>query len=197
VRFCSLSASRTAAAIEKREPQDYGGPTQDQTGPASLWAPRVVLFALWLVNEYVLRQPMGLLVRSADKYHWPTAVMKFFTFGELDQLCVSPMADVRIDSRRVCATDLALRHAALPAASFRYRALVTRGASAAVALVVARDNDKEECADLGASAVREPLPDNAAERYLTVRLFNGVAPGGAAALPLWPGGEPWSALGRD
>jgi hypothetical protein len=88
----ALLASRTAGAVEKREPQDYGGPKRDQAGPALLWAPRVVLFAPWLVNEYVLRQPMGLLVRSADKYQWPAAVVHFFTFGERHQLTIFPSA---------------------------------------------------------------------------------------------------------
>ncbi len=91
--FCfTVFATRRASAVEKRELQDYGGPKQDQTEPALLWAPRVVLFAPWLVSEYVLRQPTGLLVRSAEKYQWPSAIVHFFTFGERQQLTVFPSA---------------------------------------------------------------------------------------------------------
>lgn len=88
----SLLAVRAARAESRREPQDYGGPKPSSTGPALLWVPRIVLFPPWLVSEYVIRQPVGLVVRSADKYQWPAAVVQFFTFGERHQLQIFPSA---------------------------------------------------------------------------------------------------------
>ncbi len=93
-------------------------------------------------------------------------------FGKL-----SPMADVRIDGRHVCAADLARRSAAFPAPSFRYSAQVTHGPNDPTATPVAQGNDAQVCADLGPSALQNEWSDNAAERYVTVRFYNGVAPG--------------------
>lgn len=57
-----------------------------------MWAPRVVLFPLWLVSEYVLRQPMGALVRSAEANQWPAEVIAFFTFGQRSNVTLFPSA---------------------------------------------------------------------------------------------------------
>ena len=81
-----------AQAATKREPQDYQGKKQDQTGPALLWVPRVLLFPPWLVSEYVIRQPVGLLVRTAEKNQWPALVVHFFTFGERHNVTIFPSA---------------------------------------------------------------------------------------------------------
>jgi len=40
----------------------------------------------------VVRQPIGLLVRTAEKNQWPDAVVQFFTFGERGQLTIFPSA---------------------------------------------------------------------------------------------------------
>jgi hypothetical protein len=47
-----------------------------------LWVPRVVLFPLYVVSEYVVRRPLGWLVSTAEREHWPTLLIDFFTFGE-------------------------------------------------------------------------------------------------------------------
>ncbi|HEU4579272.1 MAG TPA: hypothetical protein VFS67_13500 [Polyangiaceae bacterium] len=62
---------------------DYDGreaPTS--VGEALLWGPRVLLYPLYLVSEYVLRRPLGWLVSTAEREHWPTLIINFFTFGE-------------------------------------------------------------------------------------------------------------------
>jgi Omp85 superfamily domain len=89
-----LVASFTSAALasSKREPQNYYGPKEDKVKPALLWVPRVVLFPVWLVSEYVVRQPVGLLVRTAEANQWPAAVVQFFTFGERGQVTLFPSA---------------------------------------------------------------------------------------------------------
>ncbi len=90
---------------------------------------------------------------------------------------LSPMSDVRIDGRQVCAVDLALRSAAFSPSSFKYAAQLRRGTGAPASLAAVRGTGEEACVDLGPSVAQEQLPDNAAERYLTVRFYNGVAPG--------------------
>ena len=82
--------SSVSLAAKKRAPQDYGGPPPPKAGPAFLWLPRVVLFPVWLVSEYVIRQPTGALVRTAEKNQWPDEVISFFTFGERGNVTLFP-----------------------------------------------------------------------------------------------------------
>jgi hypothetical protein len=85
-------SSNIALASSKRPPQDYGGPPPPSVGPSLLWAPRVVLFPLWLTSEYVIRRPIGALVRTAEKNQWPEEVISFFTFGERHNVTLFPSA---------------------------------------------------------------------------------------------------------
>jgi hypothetical protein len=87
-----LVASSSALAAHKREKQDYGGPPPPTAGPTLMWAPRVVLCPVWLVSEYVVREPTGALVRTAEKHSWPQAVISFFTFGERHNVTLFPSA---------------------------------------------------------------------------------------------------------
>jgi hypothetical protein len=88
----ALLGVRSAHAADKREPQDYGAKKPSQLGPALLWVPRVLLFPPWVVSEYVVRQPVGLLVRTAERNQWPEAVVNFFTFGDRGQVTLFPSA---------------------------------------------------------------------------------------------------------
>lgn len=47
-----------------------------------MWVPRVLLFPAWAVSEYVVRRPLGWLTSTAEREHWPTLIINFFTFGE-------------------------------------------------------------------------------------------------------------------
>jgi hypothetical protein len=90
---------------------------------------------------------------------------------------LSPLADVRVDGRRVCAADLAKRTGVFTAASFRYSASIARaGDSPAPTTVLAADNS-EFCVDLGAPSLSPALPANAADRYVVLRVDNGAAKG--------------------
>jgi hypothetical protein len=62
---------------------DYDGrPGRTTLGDVALWVPRVVLFPLYVVSEYVVRRPLGWLVSTAERERWPTLLIDFFTFGE-------------------------------------------------------------------------------------------------------------------
>lgn len=54
---------------DKREPQDYDG-REDVTSTAedALWIPRVLLFPLYVVSEYVVRTPLGALLTFLERY---------------------------------------------------------------------------------------------------------------------------------
>ena len=68
----------------KREVPDYDGrgPEPRSAADGLLWIPRVVLSPLYVVNEFVLRRPLGWLATTAERDQWPGVVSNFFTFGE-------------------------------------------------------------------------------------------------------------------
>jgi hypothetical protein len=67
---------------DERELPDYDGrPEATTAGDVLLWVPRVVLFPLYVVSEYVLRLPIGWLVTSAEREKWPALFIDFFTFN--------------------------------------------------------------------------------------------------------------------
>ena len=84
--------SITAFGSSKRPKQDYGGPPPATAAPTLMWVPRVTLFPVWLVSEYVVREPLGALVRTAEKNHWTDEIISFFTFGERRNITIFPSA---------------------------------------------------------------------------------------------------------
>jgi len=83
-----------AQADPKRDVPDYdgrGNPDADAESWA-LWIPRVVLAPLYLVNEYVLRRPLGAVVRHAERERWADEVAQVFTFGDHNQNLIVPTA---------------------------------------------------------------------------------------------------------
>lgn len=67
---------------DERELPDYDGrPESTSAGDVALWVPRVLLFPLYVVSEYVVRRPIGWLVSTAEREHWPALFIDFFTFG--------------------------------------------------------------------------------------------------------------------
>jgi hypothetical protein len=56
----------SSPAAEKRRLPDYDGRNLEK-GDGALWIPRVALFPLWLVSEYVIRAPVGAMVRLVDR----------------------------------------------------------------------------------------------------------------------------------
>jgi hypothetical protein len=57
-----------------------------------LWVPRVLLFPLYLTSEYLVRKPLGALITTAEKNHWPSVLHGFFTFGEERKVGLYPVA---------------------------------------------------------------------------------------------------------
>lgn len=80
----ALFTADATAAPRKRELPDYDGRGREPTtvGDVLLWPPRIVLFPLYLTSEYVIRRPLGALATTAEKNHWPTKVINFFTFDK-------------------------------------------------------------------------------------------------------------------
>jgi hypothetical protein len=67
---------------EKRPVPDYDGRDEPVTpGDVLIWIPRVGLFPLYVVSEYLVRRPLGWLATTAEREHWPTLLVDFFTFG--------------------------------------------------------------------------------------------------------------------
>src|SRR5262249_43124545 len=69
---------------EKRAVPDYDGrgPKPTSFGQGLLWVPRIIAAPLYLTTKYVIATPLGALVTTAEKNHWPTWLIDFFTFGE-------------------------------------------------------------------------------------------------------------------
>lgn len=60
---------------------DGRGNPDAEVGSWVLWIPRVVLFPLYVVNEYVVRRPLGTVVRHAEREHWASSIEQLVTFG--------------------------------------------------------------------------------------------------------------------
>lgn len=71
----------------------------DTAGDVALWGPRVVLYPLYLASEYVIRRPMGALVKTAERDQWPTAIADFFTFGDDHRAGIVPTGFVEFGFR--------------------------------------------------------------------------------------------------
>jgi hypothetical protein len=78
---------------------DGRGPEPATPGEGALWVPRVTLFPLWLVSEYVIRKPIGWLMFTTEKYKLPTRILDFVTFGDDDQVRIVPTAFVDFGMR--------------------------------------------------------------------------------------------------
>jgi hypothetical protein len=81
-------------ADPKRDVPDYdgrGNPDAD-AGSWALWIPRVVLSPLYIVNEYVLRRPLGALISHAERARWTDTLVRIFTFGNESRNVIVPTA---------------------------------------------------------------------------------------------------------
>ena len=69
-----------AHAMHKRALPDYDGRDHHESaGRALLRVPRVIVALLYFTAEYLIRRPIGLLVRTAEANHLPTHFLDFFT----------------------------------------------------------------------------------------------------------------------
>ncbi len=79
---------------EKRPVPDYDGRPDEPTtaGEALLWVPRVALFPLYVVSEYVIRWPMRQVTVWAERNKVPEKVKDVLTWGPGDDSGVVPSA---------------------------------------------------------------------------------------------------------
>lgn len=79
---------------ERREVPSYDGrePAGASFGEALLWVPRVTLFPVHVVTEYVVRRPIGAFMVAAERGRWIQEVSDFFTFGPSNNIGVVPTA---------------------------------------------------------------------------------------------------------
>lgn len=88
-----LASGGAARAEEKRPRQEYGHPAPEPDPWAVLaWPLRVLLYPVFLLDEYLVRRPTGALVRAAEAGRWIERVTDFFTFGERKQIVIFPSA---------------------------------------------------------------------------------------------------------
>jgi hypothetical protein len=81
----------------RREPRavpDYDGrgSADEDDDNALLWVPRVLLFPLYVVSEYVVRRPIGWLTVQAERADLVNALVAAFTFGPSSQAGLIPTA---------------------------------------------------------------------------------------------------------
>ena len=78
----------------RRARPDYDGRgNQDAHGGHwALWVPRVLLFPFYVVNEYVLRRPLGWIVTKGEREHWLDAPIENFKFGPQHDYLLVPTA---------------------------------------------------------------------------------------------------------
>ena len=72
------------AESEARPLPDYDGRGEPPTTPGDvlIWVPRVIVFPIYLVTEYVIRRPLGWLISSAERANVPAFLYDFFTFAD-------------------------------------------------------------------------------------------------------------------
>jgi hypothetical protein len=85
-----------AADPPKRELPDYEGrpPRPARPSEALLWVPRVVLSPVYFTTEYLIRRPVGAILRDAERANVPAALYDFFAFGPQHKAGVAPIAFV-------------------------------------------------------------------------------------------------------
>lgn len=71
-------------SIPRRPVPDYDGRPDPGTSPEEvlLWIPRVLFFPLHVIFEYVLRQPIGWFLTTAEREQWSVVLIDFFTWDE-------------------------------------------------------------------------------------------------------------------
>jgi hypothetical protein len=89
---------------------------------------------------------------------------------------LSPLSRVEAREGRLCAEDLGLQSGIWPASRFRYRALVSRNHGSAAAVPASAERGRV-CILLEHDATLDGKPNDSAERYVVVSLWNGVSPG--------------------
>lgn len=88
-----LPPDPTLAPGAKRPEQDYEGrPPVTTVAEDALWIPRVALFPLYVVSDFVIRRPLGAITMAVDKGGFLAKVQDFFTFGPHNNVGLVPTA---------------------------------------------------------------------------------------------------------
>ncbi len=78
---------------DKRPPQSYEGrPHKSSPVEGLLWVPRIVFFPAYVVSEFVLRKPLGLLTVAVEENDVIAKVTDAFTFGPTNNVGLVPTA---------------------------------------------------------------------------------------------------------
>ena len=172
-----LLAALPASGQARREVPDYDGrpPPGTDAGDVLLWVPRVLLFPLYLVSEYLVRRPLGALVTTAEKNDWPVLLYETFTFGEQNQAGIYPIGYVDFGFRPSIGLRGFLRDALAEGNTLRLS--VATGGSSWLLASLADEYELSERTSLGlrVAFLRRPdslfyglgprSPDSAASRY--------------------------------
>ncbi len=92
-------ATAATSPSPKQPVPDYDGrgPPRKPPGDAALWVPRVLLSPLYLVSEYVIREPLAVLIPAAENADLPTKVYNFFAFGADHKAGIVPVGLFEFD----------------------------------------------------------------------------------------------------
>ena len=91
--FVGPASTRDARADEpeKRVAPDYDGRgPEKRRGEGLLWVPRILVSPFYLTSEYVLRRPLGAVVKTAEENHWAQGLTNFFTFDKAHKIGLVP-----------------------------------------------------------------------------------------------------------
>ncbi|AKU98873.1 hypothetical protein AKJ09_05537 [Labilithrix luteola] len=90
---------------------------------------------------------------------------------------LSPITDVSVEGKSICAVDLARRTGVLPADSFKYSGMVSRVGNAPSPIPVTPEANGRVCFPLPSMIPNEGPPDGGPERYVVVKIKNGTGSG--------------------
>ena len=89
----SICREARADEPEKRPAPDYDGRgAEKRRGEGLLWVPRILVSPIYLTSEFVLRRPIGALVKTAEENHWAQGLTNFFTFDKEHKVGAVPTA---------------------------------------------------------------------------------------------------------
>ncbi len=85
----------TGAPLSADDKRANPGYEAEEPASGALWVPRVILFPLYLVSEFVVRRPLGALSTYAEAHDWPQKFLyatSFGTYGTDHQMGILPTA---------------------------------------------------------------------------------------------------------
>jgi hypothetical protein len=80
-------------------PAYSGRASQTTAGDVALWVPRVALFPLYAVSEYVVRRPVGAVITLAERHHFRERWYEFFTLDQAGKVGLFPTGQIDLGLR--------------------------------------------------------------------------------------------------